>query len=268
MIAERDAARALLRWYADMGVDEAVGAEPADWSRPAPATPTDAPAAVPAAAKDGRNLLRPAPKAATSADEAAAEAARIAAACDTIDALDAAVRAFEGCALKPGATSTVFIDGARDADLLVVGEGPGRVEDEEGRPFVGRAGRLLDAMLAAIGRSRSENALITNCVYWRPPGNRTPTPEELAICRPFAVRLVELLRPKAIALMGAVPAKSLSGLESGILKSRGTWRTVATAIGETPALPMLHPAFLLRQPAKKRIAWRDLMALESKLTGR
>lgn len=257
-LTDYDRARAVLAWYADMGVEEAVGAEPADWSAPVARPPAAAPA-------QGRAAPKPRSPARSSADEAAAEAARVAAACDTIDALAEAVAAFEGCPLKAGARSTVFCDGVPTAPLLVIGEAPGRDEDRIGKPFVGRAGQLLDAMLAAIGRSRNENALISNVIFWRPPGNRTPTPEEVAICRPFAIRLIELMRPKAVALMGGAAAQALSGLQGGVMRARGTWRSIETADGAVPALVMLHPAFLLRQPATKRTAWRDLLSLETEL---
>ncbi|MEL6364154.1 MAG: uracil-DNA glycosylase [Pseudomonadota bacterium] len=251
-----ESARAVLAWYRDMGVEEAVGLEPADWSAPAPAA---SPAAKPKAP-----TFAPPPKRDGLA-EAAADAERIAAACETVEALAEAVAAFEGCPLKPGARSTVFMDGVAGSDLLVIGEAPGREEDARGLPFIGRAGKLLDAMLAAIGRSRSENCLISNVIYWRPPGNRTPTSEEVAICKPFALRLVELSRPKAIALMGGAAAQALGGVTSGVMRARGTWRQVETKSGSVPALPMLHPAYLLRQPAMKRTAWRDLLSLEARL---
>ncbi len=257
-LSDFERARAVLAWYADMGVEEAVGVEPADWSTPAPAASAAAPSS-------GRAAPKPRAPARSSADEAAAEAARIASACETIDALADAVAAFDGCPLKAGARSTVFCDGVATSSLLVIGEAPGRDEDRIGKPFVGRAGHLLDAMLSSIGRSRNENALISNVIFWRPPGNRTPTPEEVAMCRPFVIRLVELMRPKAVALMGGAAAQALSGLEGGVMRARGTWRSIETADGAVPALVMLHPAFLLRQPATKRTAWRDLLSLETEL---
>ncbi|MBY0423248.1 MAG: uracil-DNA glycosylase, partial [Parvularculaceae bacterium] len=171
-----------------------------------------------------------------------------------------------GCPLKAGARTTVFADGVWGADLLVIGEAPGRDEDLAGRPFVGRAGQLLDRMLAAIGRRRAENALISNVVFWRPPGNRTPTQLEIAVCKPFVERLVELTKPKAVMLAGGVPTQALL-LLPGITRARGQWRTLTTSSGySVPALPIFHPAFLLRQPAQKRFAWADLLTLEHRLT--
>ncbi len=265
-ISDQDAARAVLRWYADMGVDEATATSPADyyaWSAPK-APPPAAPARP--RAEPAPKLFRPDPDAgAMSADEAIGAAEKAASACDSYEALEAAVASFEGCPLKAGATKTVFADGVPGADLLVIGEAPGRDEDRIGKPFVGRAGQLLDRMLAAIGRSREENVLISNVIYWRPPGNRTPTPMETATCRPFVDRLIELTGPKAIALAGGAPLQAMLGV-TGIMRARGRWREIETASGARfAALPMFHPAFLLRQPANKRLAWADLQALAARL---
>ena len=267
--SEQDAARAVLRWYADMGVEEAMGTTPADyysWSSvTAPATaPRTAP--IPNGAEPAPKVFRPDPDAsAISADEAISAAEKAARACASFEELEAAVAAFEGCPLKAGATNTVFADGVAGADLLVIGEAPGRDEDRIGKPFVGRAGQLLDRMLAAIGRSRDTNVLISNVIYWRPPGNRTPSPMETAICRPFVDRLIELTAPKAVALAGGAPLQAMIGV-TGIMRARGRWRELETASGARfAALPMFHPAFLLRQPANKRLAWADLQALDEKL---
>ncbi len=267
-VSEREAAEALLRWYADMGVDEAIAASPGglySWRK------AEAPPAAPSIAelRPAAQNAQAAPKAenpdALPADEAIIAAQRIAAACESYEALEAAIKAFDGCPLKAGAKNTVFADGVPGADLLVIGEAPGRDEDRIGKPFVGRAGQLLDRMLAAIGRSRSENALISNVIYWRPPGNRTPTQVETAICRPFVDRLIELTNPKAIMLAGGAPTQALLGL-TGIMRARGVWRDIETASGARyPALPVFHPAFLLRQPGQKRLAWNDLLNLQAKL---
>ncbi|MCB2111939.1 MAG: uracil-DNA glycosylase [Parvularculaceae bacterium] len=253
-----DAARALLRWYADAGVDEAVAAEPVDRFR------NDQPAAAPARSASA-SVTRIARPSQPSADEAASLAAAIAAACDSHEDLAAAVAAFDGCPLKAGARNTVFSDGIPGAALLIIGEAPGRDEDAAGKPFVGRAGGLLDRMLAAIGRSRMSDALITNVVYWRPPGNRAPTQAEIAVCRPFVDRLIELTTPKAIMLAGGVPLQAMTGV-AGITRARGVWRDVTLPSGKTyPVLPVFHPAFLLRQPAHKRLAWKDLQTLAAGL---
>lgn len=262
---EHKSAIALLRWYADMGVDEAVAPAPSDffaWKAAPPLEPQrrsevpPARAATPVFTASSETL---------AADEAIEHARRAAAVCETFEALDAAVKAFEGCPLKAGAKNTVFTDGVPGADLLVIGEAPGRDEDRLGKPFVGRAGQLLDHMLAAIGRSRGENALISNVIYWRPPGNRTPTQIETAICRPFVDRLIEITQPKAVLLAGGAALQAVLGI-SGIMRARGVWRDIETAGGvRAPALPSFHPAFLLRQPASKRLAWADLQSLETRL---
>jgi DNA polymerase len=253
------AARALLRWYVDAGVDDCVGVDPVDRFE-APrgvAAPAPKVAAAP--------IAFIAPAATPSIDEAVALAAKAARAAETFEQLAAAVAAFDGCALKSGARNTCFTDGVPGAELLVIGEAPGRDEDAAGKPFVGRAGQLLDKMLAAIGRSRAANALISNVVYWRPPGNRAPTLEEIAVCRPFVDRLIELTKPKAILLAGGVPTQALTGA-AGIMRARGQWRTIETSAGaKVEALPIFHPAFLLRQPAQKRLAWIDLQTLAGRL---
>ncbi len=266
--SEAEAARALVRWYAEMGVDEAVASSPADlysWTRKEPgAAPriesvraqAATEAAVEAAAREPASL---------STDEAIKAAETAAAACQTFEELEAAVKAFEGCPLKTGAKNTVFTDGVPGADLLVIGEAPGRDEDRLGKPFVGRAGQLLDRMLAAIGRSRAENALISNVIFWRPPANRTPTALETAVCRPFVDRLIEITDPKAVLIAGGAPLQALLGI-TGIMRARGVWREIETMGGKRyPALPTYHPAFLLRQPAGKRLAWADLQSLDAKL---
>jgi DNA polymerase len=254
------AARALLRWYAESGVDEAVAPGPRDFLQP---VRTAAPARAPAAVV---SIAAPAILAPVSVDEAVAAARKIAAACARVEDLASAVAAFDGCPLKAGARTTVFADGALGAALLVIGEAPGKDEDQAGKPFVGRAGQLLDRMLASIGRARTRDTLISNVIYWRPPGNRTPTQAEIAVCKPFVERLIELTAPKAIMLAGGVPSQALLGV-TGIMRARGQWREIELSSGaKFPALPVYHPAFLLRQPAQKRLAWRDLQSLGARLT--
>lgn len=261
--SEADAARALLRWYAEMGVDEAVAPAPADlysWTR-------NEPGAAPRieSVRAQAEEVAAAEPATLSTDEAIKAAEAAAAACDSFEALEAAVKVFEGCPLKAGAKNTVFADGVPGADLLVIGEAPGRDEDRLGKPFVGRAGQLLDRMLAAIGRSRADNVLISNVIFWRPPANRTPTALETAVCRPFVDRLIEITGPKAVLIAGGAPLQALLGV-TGIMRARGVWREIETMGGKRyPALPTYHPAFLLRQPAGKRLAWADLQSLDAKL---
>ena len=234
----------LLAWYEAMGVDAGVGDEPLD------AFAANAPRPGPA--------RQPAPRAAANPSQArglAGEAASLA-------ELEALLAAFDGCALKRTAKSLCFARGRDRARVMLIGEAPGRDEDLQGKPFVGRAGQLLDRMLASIGLSE-EHVYITNTVYWRPPGNRTPNPEEVEACAPFLARQIELLSPKILVLLGGAAAKTMLGVGEGIMRLRGKWLTYACAIGEVPALATLHPAYLLRNPAAKRLAWRDLLALKT-----
>ncbi len=194
------------------------------------------------------------------------EAARIASGCATMDDLAAAICDFAGSPLKGSCESTVVYDGIAGAGLMVIGEGPGAEEDRQGKPFVGKAGQLLDKMLSAIGRSRTGNALISNVNYWRPPGNRNPELDELAVCRPFVDRMIEISRPKLIVAAGGVPAVSLLNSRDGIMKLRGNEYSYTTPGGYTvPLIPMLHPAYLLRRPQDKSRAWRDLLLIEKRL---
>jgi uracil-DNA glycosylase len=260
-------ALALLRWYVEMGADEAIGAEPvnrfvpASIGEPPPAT---SPVARPQAA---RGVAASPPAAlAESLGEAAQSARRLAASAETVDALAAMVAGFDGCSLKRTATNTVFADGNPAAPVMIIGEGPGADEDRIGRPFVGRAGQLLDRMLAAIGLDRSR-VMITNVVYWRPPGNRTPTAAEIASCLPFVLRHIALVKPKVLALCGGTAAGALLPQGQGITRLRGRWFDLAVPGLDrpVPTLPMFHPSFLLRAPERKREAWRDLLSLRARL---
>ncbi|SIT81538.1 DNA polymerase [Pontibaca methylaminivorans] len=258
-------ARALLEWQFDMGVVDAIGDAPID-RRGLPGTPPGAARSGPIAA--ARPPARdPGPAA---GDEPASEsetsplavAERAAADARSLDDLRAALAAFEGCELKKGARNLVFADGTAPAPVMIVGEAPGRDEDREGRPFVGQAGKLLDRMLAEIGLSRQENVYITNVLPWRPPQNRTPTREEIAMLLPFLRRHVELVAPEVIVAMGNTSIQALLG-KTGITKLRGQW---TEALGR-PLLPMLHPAYLLRNPIAKRETWADLLSLWAHLHG-
>jgi DNA polymerase len=198
---------------------------------------------------------------------AQAERARdIAAACSTLEDLRAALATFDGCPLSATATNLVFNDGNPETELMLIGEGPGADEDRAGKPFVGKSGQLLDRMLASIGLDRTK-CLITNVVFWRPPGNRTPTDAEVQACLPFLYRQIALVRPKRLLLVGGLSAKVLTGNPAGILRSRGKWVQVQVPGLEAPlpALPTLHPAYLLRTPGAKREAWADLVLLRRTL---
>tara|TARA_Y100000052_G_scaffold27588_1_gene36957 strand:+ start:14812 stop:15636 length:825 start_codon:yes stop_codon:yes gene_type:complete len=196
------------------------------------------------------------------------EAAKaLAANIQSLDQLRDALTRFDGCELKETANTTVIADGQADADIMVIGEGPGRDEDMQGKPFVGRAGQLLDRMLASIGLSREENVYITNVNFWRPPGNRNPSDEELALCRPFVDKHISLIKPKLIIAAGAVSAKALLDTSDGIMRLRGKkFEFALPGQSETiPLYPILHPAYLLRRPAEKARAWADLLTISSAL---
>jgi DNA polymerase len=200
-------------------------------------------------------------------EQAAADARAIANAATTLAELEAALRAFDGCPLKVTATSTVFCDGNADAEVMLVGEAPGSEEDRQGKPFVGPAGQLLDLMLAAIGLDRAESVYITNILPWRPPGNRKPNHAEIAVCLPFIERHIVLKSPKLLIMAGGTSASALLGTTDGIMRLRGKWVDYSTPglPAPIPAMPMLHPSFLLRQPAMKREAWRDLLQIRKRL---
>jgi uracil-DNA glycosylase len=256
------AAQDLLAFYAEAGVDALVGEEPVDRlaaaETPAPVTRT-AREIVPPPHRESNGptaMLAPqAPDEATMAARAAAKSAK------TLDDLRDILEKFEGCALKPTATQLVFADGNPTARLMFVGEAPGRDEDIEGLPFVGRSGKLLDRMLAAIGLDRA-SVYIANIVPWRPPGNRTPTPQESQICLPFVLRQIELVDPDILVCLGGPSAQALLGIREGITKTRGRWFTFDTGKREIRAMPTFHPAFLLRSPLQKRLAWRDFLAIK------
>ncbi len=205
---------------------------------------------------------RPQAPVGASGDQAAMAARDAAAGAETLDQLRETLAGFEGCTLRFTAKNLVFADGNPNARLMFVGEAPGRDEDIQGVPFVGRSGRLLDRMLAAIGLDRS-SAYIANVVPWRPPGNRTPSPVETEICRPFIERQIALVDPDILVFLGGASAKQLLGTSQGILRLRGKWHAYAGAGREIRAIPTLHPAYLLRNPAEKRLAWRDFLAIRA-----
>ncbi len=291
-------AASLLAWYREMGVDAVVGETPVDWlavgDRPlgaiaraaiaealgeatsAPPMPRSPQTTVPAAEQRLTPVARPAPASpplvigtarpfsAAAPDEAVMAARTAARAATSLDDLAATLNGFNGCGLKATAKNLCFYRGAKHARIMMIGEAPGRDEDFEGKPFVGRAGQLLDKMLAAIQLTDAD-VHITNIVYWRPPGNRTPTPQEAQVCRPFLERQIELVAPDLIVLLGGAAAKHVLDVPDGIMRLRGKWRDIDIAGRKLRALATLHPAFLLRSPANKRQAWQDLLRLKSAL---
>ena len=254
-------------WYVRMGVLDPVEPSGVDRyaRRPEPASPQmlvvepsssgHLPVGPPAAPPHG--LL-----------DGAASARAVARACGSLDELEAALARFEGCPLAETATRLCFADGSPAASVMFVGEAPGAEEDRQGRPFSGPSGRLLDRMLAAIGMTRGD-VYVTNVIYWRPPGNRSPTSSEIATCLPFLERQIELLRPRVLVSVGGVAARVLLDLKDGVSKLRGRRFLYRPADGgpEVPTFVMFHPAYLLRQPLHKRLAWRDMLQLRAELRG-
>ncbi|MBL8689921.1 MAG: uracil-DNA glycosylase [Rhodospirillaceae bacterium] len=286
-LSDADAA-SLLAWQVAAGADEAILDEPVDRTRPQPsisgpaipapppATPRGVAEAPPAFAGAAaplppRPAIRPAaspPRPVPASTPLVAQDAKaLAASCKTIAELEQAVRVYDGCGLKKTATNTVFADGNPGAKLMFVGEAPGADEDRQGKPFVGLSGKLLDRMLQAIGYDRT-SAYITNILFWRPPGNRQPTPQEIQQCLPFVVRHIELVRPDVLVLLGGTSAKTILNQTEGILRLRGRWFEYRTdeSLPVIPAIPTLHPAYLLRSPGQKREAWRDFLSLKLRLS--
>jgi DNA polymerase len=270
-----------LSWLIEAGADEAILDAPVNRF----ATPRAAPAPQQAAQAAPRGTLpfprenapppprsapaRPsAPPAAPATTENADQighAMEIAARCTTLEELKRALESYEGSQLKKNATNTVFADGNPDSRILFIGEAPGRDEDRMGLPFVGRAGKLLDQMMKAIDLDRT-SAYIINVLPWRPPDNRNPEATEVAQCIPFLRRHIELVAPGVIILLGAVSVRHVLGLAEGIMRYRGRWMEYRVGEQLIPVMPTLHPAYLLRQPAHKKLAWRDLQAVSERIT--
>jgi uracil-DNA glycosylase len=278
-----------LAWLVEAGADEAIGEAPVDRfaAKAKPQTnpplegggsgsvPTSKSASA-ATQISGRGTVSqaPLPSPKNPSDfstlpqgeggDAIGDALALARAATSLPELKAALERFDGCALKKSATNTVFADGNPDSRILFIGEAPGRDEDKQGLPFVGRAGKLLDKMLAAIGLDRT-SAYITNVLNWRPPDNREPSPEEAAMALPFLRRHIELADPLVMILLGGTSVRHVMGRSDGIMKTRGRWQDYNVNGRMVPVMPTLHPAYLLRQPAHKKLAWRDLQAVEQKI---
>jgi uracil-DNA glycosylase family 4 len=255
---------AVLDWYRAAGVDLAVGEDPVDrFAQAAPA------ATIAAIAPQRQAGTAPAPAAPVQSATSAivgdpAEARQLAASAQSLDELKTVLEKYDGCSLKFRATQLVFADGNPQAKIMLIGEAPGAEEDRQGTPFVGRSGQLLDRMLKAIGLDRS-GVYIVNTVPWRPPGNRAPTPEEMELCLPFLNRQVELVAPKLVLTLGGPAMQTVFKTTAGIIKMRGRWQDVAIGTHQVEALPTLHPAYLLRNPAAKQQAWADLLSLKMKM---
>ncbi len=262
--AQDKSARDLLDFYREAGVDALVGEQPVDRFAPAPLPPARAPQQTSLQPNhETKGRAAPAPPTPDAAAVSARDAAKSA---KTLEELRAILERFNGCALKATATQLVFADGNPNSRVMFVGEAPGRDEDIEGLPFVGRSGKLLDRMLEAIGLDRT-SVYIANIVPWRPPGNRTPTPQELQVCLPFILRQIELVDPDILVCLGKPSMQTLLGLNDPISKARGRWFPFNTGKREIRAMATFHPAFLLRSPLQKRFAWRDLLAIKKAIAG-
>lgn len=244
-----------LAWYQEIGIDVAVGEDPCDHTAPLRAASEKvAPASEPVASKP----IPAVPLAAAPVDLSE---------CKTLEDLRCAIAAFEGCALKKTATNLVFAAGNPSAKVMLVGEAPGADEDRQGVPFVGVSGQLLDRMLATIGLDRT-SVYITNILPWRPPGNRQPTPQEIAACKPFVEKHIALIQPQILVLVGGVAMKALFNTNDGIMRLRGTWRTYTSPDLKTPikAIATYHPSFLLRSPGQKVQSWQDMLMIKKALS--
>lgn len=281
--------RELLRWYIDAGVDETIALVPVNRFETSKSWPVTVPEPQPTQQKGlaeapspsqppSQSLSQPSPPHANvlshppapesspdSGNGDVTDAVHLAQAAATVADLRQALEQFEGCALKKTATNLVFIDGNPEAQILFIGEGPGAEEDRQGLPFVGPSGKLLDKMMASIGLDRSQ-VLISNTVFWRPPGNRTPTAHETAVCMPFVERLIELVDPHILVALGGPAAKSLLAQTAGVGKLRGKWFPYSTPGLSAPidATALYHPAYLLRSPGQKRATWSDWLQIKRK----
>ncbi|MEM9956076.1 MAG: uracil-DNA glycosylase [Pseudomonadota bacterium] len=256
---------AALAWQVELGADEAIADAPTDRTQL-----TRAPKAAAAAKRQDRAQDQAQDHDTGPAEDPVRAANDLAANAQSIEQLRDALLGYDGSPLKTGARNTVFADGNPAAEVMVIGEAPGRDEDREGKPFVGRSGQLLDRMLAAIGLNRASedpatSAYITNVIFYRPLENRTPDDAEVQKLLPFTLRHIALAQPKVVLCVGNVPAKNLMQAKTGITRFRGSWSDVPSASGSVPALATFHPAYLLRQPDAKRFAWRDLISLREKL---
>ena len=276
-MANRLKSQTILEWHQFIGVDETITSKPVNRIAETKTKPTThatingkaSPSTEGSLISSEHLVSNPLPKATTitqNRNGSVKTAVELAALARSVEELKKALENFDGCPLKRTATNLVFVDGNVDADVFFIGEGPGAEEDRQGVPFVGSSGNLLDKMLASIGLSREET-LISNTVFWRPPGNRTPPPQEIAACMPFVERLIEIVRPKILVMLGGAAAKSLLGEVQGIGRLRGRWFSFKTQNMTQPVLatPMFHPAYLLRTPIQKRAAWHDLRLIQKKL---
>lgn len=254
----------LMQWYNEMGVDTTVEAEPQDRTKPAAPSPKKAEHIATSNPITHPQPIMPPTPSTMSPHDAINQARNLADTAKNLEELKTAVEQFDACALKKTATNTVFSDGNPESNIMFIGEAPGANEDMEGIPFCGVSGQLLDKMLACINISRKENCYITNTLFWRPPGNRRPTPEEIAICRPFVERHIALFQPKIIILVGGTAITSVLNSNIGITKMRAKFYDYSNQYLKSPikTTAMFHPSYLLRSPGQKRLAWQDLLKIQ------
>jgi DNA polymerase len=260
----------MLRQHVEAGCTDMLADAPVNHFE-APDTPLSAPPEISLSASPSAPIsaptsdpapVRPHVTPPQAPDAAAPDTTELAAKAETLENLRDMMSAFDGCALKKTAKNTVFCDGVEGAKIMLIGEAPGQDEDRQGKPFVGKSGQFLDIMLAAIGLNRAENLYISNVVPWRPPGNRTPSADEIALCKPFIARHIALAKPDILILVGNISTKTLLQTETGITKLRGQWQTYEADGLSIPALPLLHPAYVLRRPETKADMWADLCQLQ------
>lgn len=256
----------MLKWHMECGVDETISTTEVNHfeiqnkikqNQPVKpnifnANPVHKSAESPALLASNKDLIKAATK--TAAD------------CQNLEELKQAILSYDGCSLKNTATNTVFSDGNENSDIIVIGEAPGDMEDKSGKPFIGETGQLLDKMFAAIGLNRTDDFYITNILPWRPPGNRKPTDNECELCLPFIIRHIELFKPKLIITVGGVSANYLLKERIGITKLRGSWKEYDLSGDKIPLMPLLHPAYLIRQPHYKKQTWHDLLSIKERLS--
>lgn len=258
---------AALAWQVDVGIDEAVSEAPVDRFAEAKKAPEDPKPPKKASPADERPIVTPETKSPAMPGPAAVDAEALVKAAKTLPDLEKAIKSFEGCNLKKTAMNTVFSRGDPTSKLMLIGEAPGADEDRQGKPFVGASGKLLDKMMAAIGREVDNGYYISNILPWRPPGNRKPTPQEQTVCLPFIRRHIELADPDVLVFLGGTAVSALLNISDGITRIRGRWYNYPAGKKTIPAMATFHPAYLLRQPQLKRQAWQDLQEIKAKLEG-
>ncbi len=264
-MTNKAALRQLVEWYTQVGVTETIGEEPLQ--KKGVALQSLKPKAMPLPIATLQQPMPSSPQPLKRPEHMSSESRTLANTAQTLDELRQIIENFDGCALKKTATNTVFGDGNPNAGVMLVGEAPGADEDLQGKPFVGRSGKLLDLMFETIGLTRAENLYISNIIPWRPPGNRQPTTAETTICMPFIQRHIELVNPKHLVFVGGVSAKTLMDSKEGIMRLRGKWVEYQSPglKGPIKAMPIYHPAYLLRSPGQKRRAWQDLLTIQLEL---